>query len=252
LNQLQAELKQEHPTWDFQILGMNQLGHEGGNPTMTAGRTLPWLQDIDSDGDRQSDNFMNAWDYEYRDVVIVGADSRQVDVYNLTLNNLSDAANYATLKQKFVDAIQTTQSGTWTNPDEALDVNDDTFISPLDSLLVLNELNSVGAHQLPSSGSSGGPPPYLDPTGDGFVSPMDALLVINHLNAINFIQGPVDALPVASSSAAEGEPAEATVRAAATADSLVAAAVDEFFFSGDTGDSHKRLGVAGVRGNELA
>ena len=70
----------------------------------------------------------------------------------------------------------------WRNPIDALDVNDDGLLSPIDALLVINELNRVGAHALlpPSGGSA--PPPYLDVTGDNFVSPVDALRVINELN----------------------------------------------------------------------
>jgi hypothetical protein len=65
---------------------------------MTAGRTLPWLQD------RPDVNAWRAWQVEYRDVVIRGADGQRLGVYNLTLHDLADPANQATLKQMLLDA----------------------------------------------------------------------------------------------------------------------------------------------------
>jgi hypothetical protein len=250
LNQLQAELKSEHPNWDFQLLGVNQFKFESGNPDITRGRNLPWLQDVDLDGDQQSDNFMNAWDYEYRDLVIVGPDNRPVDVYNLTINSLATPANYATLKQKLIAAIEATEpTSPWTNPVDPLDVDNDTFVSPLDALLILNELNSVGARQIEPPSGSNGPPPYIDTTGDGFVSPLDSLLVINRLNEINVVQGPVDAVPASSNWTIEGEPTEPTGRPGGGTSALMAGAVDEIFFNGDTGGSQKRRGITDMGGD---
>jgi hypothetical protein len=69
----------------------------------------------------------------------------------------------------------------WRNPIFALDVNDDLLLTPIDALLVINELNRSGARELlPPSGDQ--PPPYLDANGDNNVSPADALRVINELN----------------------------------------------------------------------
>ena len=70
----------------------------------------------------------------------------------------------------------------WRNPMIVWDVSDDTMLTPIDALLVINQLNRYGSHTLlpPSGGST--PPPYVDVTGDNFLSPMDALRVINELN----------------------------------------------------------------------
>ena len=71
----------------------------------------------------------------------------------------------------------------WRNPQFFLDVNADGFVSPIDALLIINDLNYRGARRLPNPPQAPfEPPPYLDVSGDGFVSPNDALLVINHLN----------------------------------------------------------------------
>ncbi len=73
----------------------------------------------------------------------------------------------------------------WQNPIEALDVNADGFISPLDALLIINYMNAhPGDSALPNPPIPPlVPPPYLDTTGDNLVTPLDALLVINYLNA---------------------------------------------------------------------
>jgi hypothetical protein len=65
---------------------------------------------------------------------------------------------------------------TATNPTNAMDVNDDNSVSPIDALLVINDLNGQAA-AIPA-----GKLRYLDVSGDGEISPIDALLVINYLN----------------------------------------------------------------------
>jgi hypothetical protein len=72
----------------------------------------------------------------------------------------------------------------WQNPDDALDVNQNGVVSPLDSLLILNAINRDGAGPLSYPAADRAPPPYLDVTGDGFLSPLDALLVLNEVNRI--------------------------------------------------------------------
>lgn len=69
----------------------------------------------------------------------------------------------------------------WTNPRNSLDVNDDTVVSPVDALLIINELNgSEGARPLLQRAARG---PYLDVNGDDHVTPIDALLILNELNS---------------------------------------------------------------------
>ncbi|MFO0870718.1 MAG: choice-of-anchor U domain-containing protein [Pirellulales bacterium] len=69
------------------------------------------------------------------------------------------------------------------NPESMYNVNDDGQVTPIDVLLVINELNERGGHRLPV------PLPlpisrllYLDVNGDDQVTPLDALLVIGELN----------------------------------------------------------------------
>ena len=74
----------------------------------------------------------------------------------------------------------------WQNPINAFDVNNDTFVSPIDVLQIINELNErvdrAETGLLPSAQSIDAPPPFLDVNGDGYCAPRDALMVINLLN----------------------------------------------------------------------
>jgi len=77
----------------IRILGVNQIGAEGDNPTICNGRDLPWLQDD------TVERVWARWAVEYRDVVILNGNNEPVAVYNLTQHDLSLAANYDELKQ---------------------------------------------------------------------------------------------------------------------------------------------------------
>jgi hypothetical protein len=74
------------------------------------------------------------------------------------------------------------------NPRNALDVSGDGFISPVDALMVINQLNAGSVSATPQAAplfTAAAVPsgPFLDTSGDGLVSPLDSLLVINYLNA---------------------------------------------------------------------
>jgi hypothetical protein len=73
-----------------------------------------------------------------------------------------------------------------TNRMNPTDVNNDNLLTPLDALLIINELNASGTHAVP-------PPPVpfllMDVNGDQLVSPLDAILVINRLNAATAAEG---------------------------------------------------------------
>jgi len=75
----------------------------------------------------------------------------------------------------------------WQNVLQPLDVNADGGISPIDALIVINDLNAHGARPLSSGGGQGAQPiagngQLLDVDGDQFVSPRDALMIINTLD----------------------------------------------------------------------
>jgi len=82
----------------IQILGVNDVGFEAGNASISSNRTLPWLQ---------ATAMMDVWEQwkpTFRDVVLLDGDGRVVAIYNLSANNLSDPANYQALKTLFLDA----------------------------------------------------------------------------------------------------------------------------------------------------
>ena len=78
------------------------------------------------------------------------------------------------------DVAVQVQRSRWQNPQGNLDVNADGFVSPIDSLLIINYGNGNNEPFLPDSGIE--PAPFLDPSGDEFVTAIDWLLVINFLN----------------------------------------------------------------------
>jgi uncharacterized delta-60 repeat protein len=69
----------------------------------------------------------------------------------------------------------------WKNPANPLDVNGDGEVAPIDSLIIINQLNSVGPGTL--TGAPGNPAYYYDTNGDGLLTSLDSLLVLNALNA---------------------------------------------------------------------
>lgn len=85
----------------------------------------------------------------------------------------------------------------WHNVQRPSDVNDDGYVSPLDALILLNELNgagprvlgsdeAVGVARVPAGKSSS--PRYLDVNSDGMLTPLDALIVLNQLNVQHQVQ----------------------------------------------------------------
>ena len=66
------------------------------------------------------------------------------------------------------------------NPVNNLDVDADGFVSPIDVLILVNDINFHGVRTLPNTLAT---PPYLDPTGDGQIGPLDVLVVIDFINS---------------------------------------------------------------------
>ena len=84
----------------IQIVGINEVGYESANDTMTSERALPWLQDT------EEDNVWASWNVNYRDVIVVDEHNMLVSVFNLTENDLGDEDTYEALKQQLVDAAE--------------------------------------------------------------------------------------------------------------------------------------------------
>ena len=72
----------------------------------------------------------------------------------------------------------------WHNAAQPTDVNGDTFVSPIDVLLIINRLNTLGSGTLPPVPTdSAAEVQFVDTNNDGVLSPLDVLLVINEINA---------------------------------------------------------------------
>jgi len=103
----------------------------------------------------------------------------------------------------------------WQNSPNPLNVDNDAadLVTPLDALIIINELNNpqfsdldTGALPIPAPippGASSEAPFFYDVNGDGFIAPIDALVVINVLNSMASSQGSVAASTVAASTVAD-------------------------------------------------
>lgn len=181
MDTLQQDLRDAYPALRIELLGVNERGQEPGNPSATAGRTLPWLQDVDANSDGKSDIF-TSWQVSLRDVVILDGSNAKVSVYNLNSHDLANAANLATLRGMLVDAAMASQLP-WQNANNSLDVDNVNGVTPLDVLIVINRLNSVGPGKLDPPVTAQLSPPFYDTSGDNEVTALDALRVINYLNS---------------------------------------------------------------------
>jgi hypothetical protein len=69
------------------------------------------------------------------------------------------------------------------NPMNPRDIDFDGRVTPIDALLIINELNATGPRSLSNFHAGQNPSPFIDPSGDNSLSPLDAVNVINFLNA---------------------------------------------------------------------
>ena len=100
-----------------------------------------------------------------------------VDTFQYTVrDNTGAISNAATVTITVGPALPAYQ-----NTPNRLDVNNDTFVTPIDALFVINYLNTVPGGSLPPVGSTP-PATFWDVNGNNIVDPQDALLVINRLN----------------------------------------------------------------------
>jgi len=83
---------------NIEILGVNREDQEPFNYSITAPRSLPWLQDT------SMDQVWQRWQVSYRDVWILDSQNRLFAVFNLTENDLADAENRERLKRIFLSA----------------------------------------------------------------------------------------------------------------------------------------------------
>jgi len=114
-----------------------------------------------------------------------------------------------------------------TNPSDPLDASGDGFVTPIDALLVINFLNSVGGGADPTGPRISS---YLDTSADGFISPIDVLLVINRLNNPGTTSAGESAsvtAPVSNSSSSTSAPTTPATLDPTVVDLIFAASVSE-------------------------
>ena len=96
----------------------------------------------------------------------------------------------------------------WQNQTNRFDVNNDGAVSPIDALLIINDLNAKGSRALTVADAT---PPFVDVNGDGHVAPIDVLQVINAIEAslsegeANGLSQPFAVIAAAAPPTAEGE-----------------------------------------------
>ncbi|HTN77148.1 MAG TPA: dockerin type I domain-containing protein, partial [Pirellulaceae bacterium] len=81
----------------------------------------------------------------------------------------------------------------WQNVSNRFDVDSNSAITPLDALLIINNLNTFGARRLTTPPPSGSTlPNFIDVNGDGSLTPIDALEIINYINAGGMGESPAN------------------------------------------------------------
>lgn len=78
--------------------------------------------------------------------------------------------------------IQSATANAFTNPDNRFDVDNNGFVTPRDALVLINDINSLGARSLESSAAAVSSGYFLDVSNDGNLSAIDVLQVINEIN----------------------------------------------------------------------
>jgi VCBS repeat-containing protein len=97
----------------------------------------------------------------------------------------TDTFTYRAIDSEGLRSLDTTvvinvlDTNPFQNPRNPLDVNNDGFVSPIDALLLTNEINANGSHALTTALAN---VPFPDTNGDGTISPIDVVQVINFLN----------------------------------------------------------------------
>lgn len=113
---------------------------------------------------------------------IVAVDDALIDDTQST--TITAMATGHVLAEETLEVTNDDVENRWHNQRNSLDVNDDSLISPMDILLIINDINAFGARSLldfPPRDFT--PRQFIDVNGDYLSTPMDILLVVNYLNS---------------------------------------------------------------------
>ncbi|MEZ6091641.1 MAG: GEVED domain-containing protein [Pirellulaceae bacterium] len=165
LTELAADALRSLETIDIRGTGTNRLSLNSGNVVAlgNTANTVTVFMDPDDDLDTNDDGFE-----------ITGT-----DVVDGQFEVIATSGE-ATIKIR----------GTgWTNPINVFDVNNSNLVTPLDALVILNQLSRRdlldGSVLDDPTSLQVFPNQFLDTTGDGLLTPLDALRILNHLNRIS-------------------------------------------------------------------
>lgn len=116
LSEMQAELRQSPGNFGIEIIAVNEIGHEVGNPTVALSGSIPWVQDTAT---------VTAWprtaalvaDDIFRDLFILNAKNEIVERFRILAFPVTSQNNYNSLKQKLITAAVAIDSDADTIPD---------------------------------------------------------------------------------------------------------------------------------------
>ena len=130
-----------------------------------------------------------------------------------------------------------------TNELNPRDVDADTFVTPTDVIILINEINANNSHAL---GTPTGAPPYFDVDRDGFIAPNDIINVINFLNGVSGGEGEGEGVGFVETSSSSSD-AATNGSAAIAASPLSAASLSFQFDTLATSESKSVLAPAAVQ-----
>jgi len=99
LEDIQADLDANYASLAIEILGINIIGGENGNPFLTSLVSLPWLQD-DS-----STEVADLWSAAQRDLVILDEENLPIQRYSLASHNICESAEASALLNLLVTSV---------------------------------------------------------------------------------------------------------------------------------------------------
>jgi hypothetical protein len=70
---------------------VNETGEEDAIPLAVEGKTGPWLQDVEH-------SVWTLWNAQWRDVIVLDEENRQIAVFNVFEHSLGEPENYEALR----------------------------------------------------------------------------------------------------------------------------------------------------------
>ncbi len=182
-----APYANQHPAQKLVVMPAVPLRAEAGLSAAAAARARDWgewlagafIRDYTTRGNVYAFDLFNFWaDAETQPTNA----NRLKQVYcRSDDDHPNDAAYSAAADALTVFLTGLTPAVSWQNPANAVDVNGDGLVTPLDVLIVINYINlQTGSTSLPSPPTA--PPPYYDVSGDGQCTSLDVLSVIAYIN----------------------------------------------------------------------